>query len=181
MEVYAGEREHSSSIERERERERSIPSSSTSSTSSTSSSTIRVRARARVCVCAYAREQIAQAYYESLGRDIPRYCQEIVEAMLEDGIEAAVICYGLHEAAKAPYPSWRYANAVITRCIRQGIRTAAALSTMEFSTRQKSTVSAGWSQATKKVREQMYTQREYQETDELPAWMQARIQELHPQ
>lgn len=45
--------------------------------------------------------------------------------MLDDGIEAAVICYGLHEAAKAPSPSWRYAAAVIARCVREGIRTAA--------------------------------------------------------
>ena len=99
--------------------------------------------------------------------------------MLDDGIEAAVICYGLHEAAKAPSPSWRYAAAVIARCVREGIRTAADLSTSQA--RAKSTrCSTGWPQA-RKVREQMYTQREYQETDELPAWMQERIRQMHPQ
>lgn len=125
------------------------------------------------------REEISLAYFESLGRDIPRYCQVIVDEMLDDGIEAAVICYGLHEAAKAPSPSWRYAAAVIARCVREGIRTAADLSTSQA--RAKSTArSTGWPQA-RKVREQMYTQREYQETDELPAWMQERIRQMIPQ
>ena len=110
----------------------------------------------------------------------PRHiqCTDLVDEMLDDGIEAAVICYGLHEAAKAPSPSWRYAAAVIARCVREGIRTAADLSTSQA--RAKSTArSTGWPQA-RKVREQMYTQREYQETDELPAWMQERIRQMHP-
>lgn len=146
---------------------------STTSTTSGTSASSSIRARAR----AYAREEISLAYFESLGREIPRYCQVIVDEMLDDGIESAVICYGLHEAAKAPYPSWRYAAAVIRRCVRDGIRTKADLSTSQqkpFSPRP-----TGWPQA-RMVREQMYTQREYQETGDLPAWMQDRIRELHP-
>lgn len=163
MDVYSEEREQTSTTSGQR--------SSTSTTGASSS----IRARAR----AYAREEISLAYFESLGRDIPRYCQVIVDEMLDDGIEAAVICYGLHEAAKAPSPSWRYAAAVIARCVREGIRTAADLSTSQA--RAKSTrCSTGWPQA-RKVREQMYTQREYQETEELPAWMQERIRQMHPQ
>ena len=154
MDVYSEEREQTST---------SATSGQRSSTTTGASSSIRARARA------YAREEISLAYFESLGRDIPRYCQVIVDEMLDDGIEAAVICYGLHEAAKAPSPSWRYAAAVIARCVREGIRTAEDLSTSQA--RAKSTArSTGWPQA-RKVREQMYTQREYQETDELPAWM----------
>ena len=164
MDVYSEEREQTST---------SATSGQRSSTTTGASSSIRARARA------YAREEISLAYFESLGRDIPRYCQVIVDEMLDDGIEAAVICYGLHEAAKAPSPSWRYAAAVIARCVREGIRTAADLTTSQA--RAKSTArSTGWPQA-RKVREQMYTQREYQETDELPAWMQERIRQMHPQ
>lgn len=164
MDVYSEEREQTST---------SATSEQRSSTTTGASSSIRARARA------YARKEISLAYFESLGRDIPRYCQVIVDEMLDDGIEAAVICYGLHEAAKAPSPSWRYAAAVIARCVREGIRTAADLSTSQA--RAKSTArSTGWPQA-RKVREQMYTQREYQETDELPAWMQERIRQMHPQ
>lgn len=159
-----------------REREQTFVSSTgtttKSSTTSTSSASSSIRARAR----AYAREQIAHAYMDCLGRDIPRYCQVIVDEMLDDGIEAAVICYGLHEAAKAPSPSWRYAAAVIARCIRDGIRTAADLAAQHQA---RPSAATGWPQA-RKVREQMYTQRDYPETDELPAWMQARIRELHP-
>ena len=163
MDVYSEEREQTST---------SATSGQRSSTSTTgASSSIRARARA------YAREEISLAYFESLGRDIPRYCQVIVDEMLDDGIEAAVICYGLHEAAKAPSPSWRYAAAVIARCVREGIRTAEDLSTSQAKSTRCST---GWPQA-RKVREQMYTQREYQETDELPAWMQERIRQMHPQ
>ena len=143
-----------------------------SSTTSTSSASSSIRARAR----AYAREEISLAYFESLGRDIPRYCQVIVDEMLDDGIEAAVICYGLHEAAKAPSPSWRYAAAVIARCIRDGIRTAADLAAQHQA---RPSAANQWPQV-RRVREQMYTQRDYPETDELPAWMQARIRELHP-
>lgn len=184
MDVYSEEREQTST---------SATSGQRSSTTTGASSSIRARARAyaraedmnvptRTTVLgarADAREEISLAYFESLGRDIPRYCQVIVDEMLDDGIEAAVICYGLHEAAKAPSPSWRYAAAVIARCVREGIRTAADLSTSQA--RAKSTArSTGWPQA-RKVREQMYTQREYQETDELPAWMQERIRQMHPQ
>ena len=180
MDVYSEEREQTST---------SATSGQRSSTTTGASSSIRARARAedmnvptRTTVLgarADAREEISLAYFESLGRDIPRYCQVIVDEMLDDGIEAAVICYGLHEAAKAPSPSWRYAAAVIARCVREGIRTAEDLSTSQA--RAKSTArSTGWPQA-RKVREQMYTQREYQETDELPAWMQERIRQLHPQ
>lgn len=182
MDVYSEEREQTST---------SSATGQRSSTTTGASSSIRARARAyareedinvptkvlgaRAC----AREEISLAYFESLGRDIPRYCQVIVDEMLDDGIEAAVICYGLHEAAKAPSPSWRYAAAVIARCVREGIRTAEDLSTSQA--RAKSTArSTGWPQA-RKVREQMYTQREYQETDELPAWMQERIRQMHPQ
>lgn len=164
MDVYSEEREQTST---------SATSEQRSSTTTGASSSIRARARA------YAREEISLAYFESLGRDIPRYCQVIVDEMLDDGIDAAVICYGLHEAAKAPSPSWRYAAAVIARCVREGIRTAEDLSTSQA--RAKSTArSTGWPQA-RKVRDQMYTQREYQETDELPAWMQERIRQMHPQ
>lgn len=182
MDVYSEEREQTST---------SATSGQRSSTTTGASSSIRARARAYaraedihvptkvLGARAYAREEISLAYFESLGRDIPRYCQVIVDEMLDDGIEAAVICYGLHEAAKAPSPSWRYAAAVIARCVREGIRTAEDLSTSQA--RAKSTArSTGWPQA-RKVREQMYTQREYQETDELPAWMQERIRQLHPQ
>ena len=182
MDVYSEEREQTST---------SATSGQRSSTTTGASSSIRARARAYAReedmnvptkvfgARASAREEISLAYFESLGRDIPRYCQVIVDEMLDDGIEAAVICYGLHEAAKAPSPSWRYAAAVIARCVREGIRTAADLSTSQA--RAKSTArSIGWPQA-RKVREQMYTQREYQETDELPAWMQERIRQMHPQ
>lgn len=182
MDVYSEEREQTST---------SSATGQRSSTTTGASSSIRARARAHareedinvptkvLGARAYAREEISLAYFESLGRDIPRYCQVIVDEMLDDGIEAAVICYGLHEAAKAPSPSWRYAAAVIARCVREGIRTAADLSTSQA--RAKSTArSTGWPQA-RKVREQMYTQREYQETDELPAWMQERIRQMHPQ
>ena len=134
MDVYSEEREQTST---------SATSGQRSSTTTGASSSIRARARA------HAREEISLAYFESLGRDIPRYCQVIVDEMLDDGIEAAVICYGLH------------------------------LSTSQA--RAKSTArSTGWPQA-RKVREQMYTQRKYQETDELPAWMQERIRQMHPQ
>lgn len=131
MDVYSEEREQTST---------SSATGQRSSTTTGASSSIRARARA------YAREEISLAYFESLGRDIPRYCQVIVDEMLDDGIEAAVICYGLHEAAKAPSPSWRYAAAVIARCVREGIRTAADLSTSQA--RAKSTArSTGWPQA----------------------------------
>lgn len=183
MDVYSEEREQTSTSATSGQR------SSTSTTGASSSIRARARAYAReedihvptkvLGARASAREEISLAYFESLGRDIPRYCQVIVDEMLDDGIEAAVICYGLHEAAKAPSPSWRYAAAVIARCVREGIRTAADLSTSQA--RAKSTrCSTGWPQA-RKVREQMYTQREYQETDELPAWMQERIRQMHPQ
>ena len=88
MDVYSEEREQTSTSATSGQRR--------STTTTGASSSIRARARA------YAREEISVAYFESLGRDIPRYCQVIVDEMLDDGIEAAVICYGLHEAAKAP-------------------------------------------------------------------------------
>ena len=164
MDAYTEEREQTSTSSTTEQR---------SSTTTDASSSIRARARA------YAREQISLAYFESLGRDIPRYCQVIVDEMLNDGIEAAVICYGLHEAAKAPYPSWRYAAAVIARCVRDGIRSEADLSTAQ-ARRQSTAASTGWPQA-RRVREQLYSQRQYQDQDELPDWMQRRIEELHPQ
>lgn len=73
MDVYSEEREQTST---------SSATGQRSSTTTGASSSIRARARA------YAREEISLAYFESLGRDIPRYCQVIVDEMLDDGIEA---------------------------------------------------------------------------------------------
>ena len=68
MDVYSEEREQTST---------SATSGQRSSTTTGASSSIRARARA------HAREEISLAYFESLGRDIPRYCQVIVDEMLD--------------------------------------------------------------------------------------------------
>lgn len=68
----------------------------------------------------YLRE-LLMIYEDSIGRRAPAYVREIMQLMLEDGVHPRVIEYALHQTAMAPYPSWRYAQAIIRRCRADGI------------------------------------------------------------
>lgn len=98
--------------------------------SSTSSSTTGSRA------CARAREEEA---YDRVLDDLGAYycrmldrptCPAIVRAdmrwAMRQGMEPSVIAAAIDDTTIAPAPSWRYAMAIIVRCIREGCKTLEA-------------------------------------------------------
>ena len=60
-------------------------------------------------------ENITLMYYNAFGVQMPRLIQSDVEYQLTHGMPYEYYYYAIHEAARAPRPSWKYAEAIIAR------------------------------------------------------------------
>ncbi len=66
--------------------------------------------------------KIRQTYRFAIGQEMPPILDHHVIDLLRSGaMDAYQIRYGLQEAAFAPRPSWKYAEAVARRLVRDGI------------------------------------------------------------
>lgn len=86
-----------------------------------SSTSTRAHALARETLINMAVEGIRQLHADILGRPMPRYTEQQLISDLEAGTPAAYYRYALKESAFAPYPSWRYAMAIVARLKRQRV------------------------------------------------------------
>lgn len=86
--------------------------------------------------------------------------------LLTEGVSPGVIAYALEETALAPSPSWRYARAIINRCIAEGIQTADQARGRSRPQPKKAT-------QYKQTQQHLYQQREYHDPapDEVPVWL----------
>lgn len=126
-----------------------------STTTTTSSSTTTTQEETHIPV---VMETLLSMYREAIGRNAPSMVVEEITYHLcmvcdwqPDWVE-----YALQETAYAPMPSWRYAQAIIRRLSSSGDQQP----NRRPATRQP-----------RVLREQAYTQREYQDSEEMPAWM----------
>lgn len=98
-----------------------------SSSSTTGTTGSRARARAREADGEGELDALADYYCRSLDR---RNCPSIVRAdirwALRQGMAPGVIAAAIDDTTIAPMPSWRYAMAIIVRCIREGCLTLEA-------------------------------------------------------
>lgn len=69
-------------------------------------------------------QAVAEMYFDTLGREMPRYVGQEVQALIDAGIDAGMICAILAYTAGAPRPSWAYARAVIDKQAQMGAKTA---------------------------------------------------------
>ena len=77
------------------------------------------RARAIMKLGVYYREVFGTAA-------CPPVAQREISYFLGRGMEEDVICEAMDEASLAPRPSWRYARAVLDRCLSEGVKTVDA-------------------------------------------------------
>lgn len=145
----------------------STTSTTTSSTTPSSSSTT-TRARVREEWQQTIELVMAEAE-QSIGQRVTPYIRQELVGWLHM-MAPEVIIYALHETARAPRPAWRYTQAILARCREQGITDSVMLSMQSKPAAAK---------PGKTVREQQYSQREYEDTDEMPAWMMRRWEEMN--
>lgn len=69
-------------------------------------------------------QMVAEMYFDTLGREMPRFVGQEVQGMIDAGIEPDMICAVLAYTTGAPRPSWAYARAVIEKQAMQGAKTA---------------------------------------------------------
>lgn len=118
------------------------PDSFNASSSSTTTTTgLRACVRAREAEGDPDLDALAAYYCQALDR---RNCPSIVRSdmrwALRQGMTASVIAAAIDDTIIAPMPSWRYAMAIITRCIREGCLTLEAYDDRTMAHRDK----AGW-------------------------------------
>lgn len=103
-------------------------------------------------------ESLLYLYREAIGRNAPSMvCEELTYHLcMACDWQAEWVEYALQETAYAPMPSWRYAQAIIRR--------------LSSSPAQRPNQRPAGKQ-TRVLRDQAYTQREYQDTDDMPEWM----------
>ena len=73
------------------------------------------RARAIMKLSVYYREVFGTAA-------CPPVAQREISYFLGRGMTEDVICEAMDEASLAPRPSWRYARAVLDRCLSEGVK-----------------------------------------------------------
>ena len=107
-------------------------------------------------------------YYDTLGREMPRYIAHEVQGMIDAGIEPDMICAVLAYTTGAPRPSWAYARTVIEKQFLQGAKTAAQFH--ENIGKWRVSRAAKPNTYVRPVQEQQYSQRVYDpdELDEIP-------------
>lgn len=66
--------------------------------------------------------RIGEAYFDVLGRPMPKFVQHEVQRMMDAGVTSGMIVAVLEYTACAPRPSWAYARAVIYRNEERGIK-----------------------------------------------------------
>ena len=69
-------------------------------------------------------QMVAEMYYDTLGREMPRYIGHEVQGMIDAGIQPDMICAVLAYTAGAPRPSWAYARVVLEKQAQMGAKTA---------------------------------------------------------
>ena len=114
-------------------------SSSSTSTTSTTVQNCHILLRNRV-------ELLRQLYTVCIGQPMTAAILKQLLLALDSGVPWQYYEYALQESALAPYPSWRYVRAIVSRLMAE----KAPADDVRGSQRK-----------TKKVREQDYTQREY--------------------
>ena len=67
---------------------------------------------------------IEEAYEDVIGRKMPRFAKEEIQAFIADGMEPKMVLKVIEYTACAPRPSWAYARAVLYRNAQSGILTA---------------------------------------------------------
>lgn len=114
--------------------------------------------------------EIGEMYHDVLGRPLPRFVANEVQAMLDGGIQADMICAVLAYTGGAPRPSWAYARAVIQKQAAMGARTAADFNGNVAQWREKKAAPPAPFGGGKRVVEQQYAQRRYDpaELDAIP-------------
>lgn len=110
-------------------------------------------------------ESLLYLYREAIGRNAPSMvCEELTfHLCMACDWKTDWVEYALQETAYAPMPSWRYAQAIIRR-----------LSSSPEQRPNKRPVG----KQPRVLREQNYTQREYQDTEEMPDWMKRAWEEM---
>lgn len=126
---------------------------STTTTSSTSTTTTQEEIHTPSVI-----ESLLSLYHEAIGRNAPTMISEEItyHVCIQHDWKPEWVEYALQETSYAPMPSWRYAQAIIRRLSSSGDQQP----NRRPATRQP-----------RVLREQAYTQREYQDSDEMPAWM----------
>lgn len=98
-------------------------------------------------------ELLREQYLQTIGRDMPMAIMKQMLLAILGGTPWQYYQYALEEAALAPMPSWRYAIAIVNRLITQAVPVERL--------RDPKPKKQG-----RKLPEQDYSQREYQDTDD---------------
>ena len=133
---------------------------STTTTSSTSTTTTQEENHSPSVI-----ESLLSLYHEAIGRNPPSMISEEItfHVCIQHDWKPEWVEYALQETSYAPMPSWRYAQAIIRRLSsgpdqRPNRRPAGGQKRI--------------------LAEQNYTQREYQDSDEMPDWMKRAWEDL---
>lgn len=73
--------------------------------------------------------EIHEAYEDVMGRQMPKFVEREIMAMINGGIEPDMVISVLEYTACAPRPSWAYARTVLIRNEEKGITTASSFLT----------------------------------------------------
>lgn len=112
-------------------------------------------------------QMVSEMYFDTLGREMPRFVGQEVQSMIDAGIEPDMICAVLAYTTGAPRPSWAYARAVIEKQAQMGAKTAAQFH--ENIGKWRDTRSRQTSTNARPVQEQRYSQRPADPTlDDIP-------------
>lgn len=62
---------------------------------------------------------LREEWRQNLAGDMPAWLQRKLRERIAEGLDYLVVVYALREAGMAPRPSWKYAEAVLLRCLRE--------------------------------------------------------------
>ena len=63
--------------------------------------------------------EIREEWRENLPGSMPDWLIRHMRMRLSEGMDHLIVVYALREAGMAPRPSWKYAEAVLKRCLRE--------------------------------------------------------------